>query len=168
VASVVDFSEISEDALNVKNLLDGVVERVATIYQSYNVPLPKRQYWTFGTAAIDCEQMVVSLQQLYLGPPGDQASRPMRCNVPRTAVMNIMVARNFPVVGMNGKPPSAEALEKATYMSAVDAWVLMESINLLDQWDDTGYGVGVIATCETLAPEGGFMVVNLQVTMAVP
>lgn len=168
MASVVDFSEIGEDALAVKELLDGVVERVKSIYQSYNVPLPKRQYWTFGTVPIDCEQMVVSLQQMYLGPPGDQASRPQRCNVPRTAVMNIMIARNFPVVGMNGKPPSAEALEKAGYMSAVDAWILMQSINLLDQWDDTGYGVGVIATLETREPEGGFMVVNLSVTMAVP
>lgn len=168
MASVVDFSNISEDALPVKNLLDGIVERVATIYQSHNVPLPKRQYWTFGAPVVDCEQMVVSLQQMYLGPPGDQASRPQRCNTVRTAVLNIMVVRDAPTIGMNGRAPSPEAIQKAGYMSAVDSWVLMESINLLDQWDETGFGVGVIATLETPSPEGGFQVVNLQVTMAVP
>lgn len=168
MASVVDFSNISDDATHVKNMLDGIVERVAAIYQSYNVPLPKRQYWTFGQPVVDCEQMVVALQQMYLGPPGDQASRPQRCNTVRTAVMNIMIAREAPTIGMNGRPPTAEQIEKSGYMTAVDSWVLMESLNLLDQWDDTGYGVGVIATLEAPGPEGGYQVVNLQVTMAVP
>lgn len=44
----------------------------------------------------------------------------------------------------------------------------MESINLLDQWDATGYGIGVIATLEVTAPEGGFQTTDLTITMAVP
>jgi hypothetical protein len=168
MALAVDISEVSEDALALKEMLDGVVERVGTIYQSYNVPLPARRYWTFGTPIVDCEQMVVAVQQLYLGPPGDQASRPQRCNVPRTVVMNIMVARAVPIVGQNGRPPTAEQIEKAGYISAVDSWVLMQSINLLDQWDEVGFGAGVIATLEAPSAEGGYQVINLQVTMAVP
>ncbi len=168
MALAVDISNVSEDALALKEMLDGVVERVATIYQSYNVPLPARRYWTFGTPIVDCEQMVVAVQQLYLGPPGDQASRPQRCNTTRTVVMNIMIARTVPIVGQNGRPPTAEQIEKSGHISAVDSWVLMQSINLLDQWDETGFGVGVIATLEAPSAEGGYQVINLQVTMAVP
>ena len=51
---------------------------------------------------------------------------------------------------------------------AIDSWVLMESINQLDQWDDTGYGVGVVATLDVSPPEGGFQTTTMLVTMAVP
>jgi hypothetical protein len=44
----------------------------------------------------------------------------------------------------------------------------MESVNQLDQWDDAGYGVGVIATLEVTAPEGGFQTTDMVLTMAVP
>jgi hypothetical protein len=44
----------------------------------------------------------------------------------------------------------------------------MESINLLDQWDDLGYGIGVVATLEAGDPEGGFQTTVLTITMAVP
>jgi hypothetical protein len=45
---------------------------------------------------------------------------------------------------------------------------MMESINALDMWDSTGFGVGVIATVDVPPPEGGFQTVNMQITMAVP
>ena len=164
----VDLAAVSDDALNLKNMLDGVLERVENVFASYGVPLPKRRYWTLGSPATDCEQLVVWLAQLYLGPPGDQASRPMRCNVPRTAVLSISVSRAVPTVGMNGRPPSSDKIELSSQLSAVDIWVLMQSINDLDAWDDTGYGLGVIATAETSEPQGGFQTVTLQITMAVP
>jgi hypothetical protein len=71
-------------------------------------------------------------------------------------------------VSQNGRPPSPERIKAASEILAVDAWVLMESINLLDQWDATGYGIGVIATLEVTAPEGGFQTTDLTITMAVP
>ena len=40
--------------------------------------------------------------------------------------------------------------------------------NLLDQWDPTGYGLGVIATLDVIGPEGGYQTSNLQLTLAVP
>lgn len=168
MANSVDLAAVSEDALDLKNMLDGVLERVENVFLSYGVPLPKRRYWTLGTPAIDCEQLVVWLAQLYLGPPGDQASRPMRCNVPRTAVMSISISRAIPTVGMNGRPPTGDKIELASQLSSVDIWVLMQSINSLDVWDDSGYGLGVIATAETGEPQGGFQTVTLQITMAVP
>jgi hypothetical protein len=166
--ATIDVIGVDEEALNLKQMLDGVLERVETTFQSYNVSLPARRYWTMGRPAIDCEQVTVSVIQMYLGAPGAQVSSPQRCNVPRSATLNISISRETPVVGVNGRPPSPEKIEQAGTWAAIDAWVLMQSINQLDQWDETGYGVGVIATLDTPEPEGGFQTVTMQITMAVP
>lgn len=168
MATFIDVTGVDEDALNLSNMLDGVLSRVETVFQSYNVALPQRRYWTMGRPAVDCEQVVVSFVQMYLGAPGAQVALPQRCNTPRSATLNISVSRETPVIGANGRPPSPEKMEQAASWSAIDSWVLMQSINLLDQWDDTGYGVGVIATLEATEPEGGFQTVTMQITMAVP
>jgi hypothetical protein len=166
--AITSIANVSEDALNAKNLLDNVLETIITIFDSYNVPLPSRRYWNVGQVAIDCEQLSVSLIQIYLGPPGDQASMPQRCNMPRTAVMMITLAREIPVVGMNGRPPSPEKISEGAEISAVDAWVLMESLNALDQWEPGTFGVGTIATVDIPPPEGGFQLVTMQLTIAIP
>ena len=61
--AIFDIRAVSEDALNLKEFLEGVLERVESIFQSYNVELPKRRYWNMGTPAVDCEQLVVSYLQ---------------------------------------------------------------------------------------------------------
>jgi hypothetical protein len=163
-----DLTGVSEDAVNLRDMMEGVLGRVQNVFQSYNVELPARQYWTMGQPAVDCEQLVVFFQQLYLGPPGSQVGEPQRCHVPRSATITISIARATPIVSQNGRPPSPERIEAASEVLAIDAWVLMESINQLDQWDDTGYGVGVIATLEVSPPEGGFQTTDMIVTLAVP
>lgn len=164
----IDGSGVLEDATNLRDMMDGIVERVETIFQSYNVNLPNRRYWTIGQPAIDCEQVVVSFIQMYLGAPGDEASSPQRCNVPRSAVVTISIARAVPIVGPNGRPPSPEKIQEAASVSAIDAWVLMDAVRLFDMWDGSGYGVGVIATVDITPPEGGFQTVNMNLTLAVP
>jgi hypothetical protein len=168
MATTIDISGVAEDALNLKQMLDGVLERVEAIYQSYNVSLPNRRYWTMGQPAVDCEQVVVSFIQMYLGPVGAEINSPQRCNVPRTATLTISVAREVPVVGQNGQPPSTSKIQQVAAYAAIDAWVLMQSVNLLDQWDSSGYGPGVLATVEVGEPEGGLQSTTLQITMAVP
>ena len=169
MATAIDISGVSEDATNLRDMLEGVLERVESVFQSHNVNLPTRRYWTLGDQpAIDCEQLVVTLLQLYLGPPGAQVNEPPRCNQPRSATLAISISREVPVVGQNGRPPSPEKLSLSASYTAIDAWVLMQSVNLLDMWDETGYGMGIVATLETSAPEGGFQTVVLQITMAVP
>jgi hypothetical protein len=149
-------------------MMDGVLERVETIFQSYNVELPQRRYWSIGQPAIDCEQVVVSFMQMYLGAPGDEATAPQRCHVPRSAVLTISIARAVPIVGQNGRPPSQEKIQQSSAVSTIDAWVLMDAVKLFDMWDNTGYGLGVIATVEITPPEGGFQSVIMNLTMAVP
>jgi hypothetical protein len=164
----IDGTGVLEDATNLRDMMDGVLERVETVFQSYNVSLPEKKYWMMGQPAIDCEQLVVSFIQMYLGSPGAQVGEPQRCNVPRSATINISIARATPIVSQNGRPPAPEKIKAASQTLAIDAWVLMQSINLLDQWDATGYGIGVIATLEVTAPEGGFQTTDLTITMAVP
>lgn len=166
--ATVDISGVSEDALNIKTMMDGVLQRVESVFASYNVPLPERRYWTIGTPVVDCAQVVVALTQVYLGMPGDEAGAPVRCHMPRSAVLTVSIAREIPTVITSGRPPSGNTIEEASYISAVDSWVLMESINLLDQWDDAGLGAGVIATLEAESAAGGYQVVTLQITMVVP
>lgn len=168
VSQELDLTGVSEDAVHLRDMMEGVLERVQNVFQSYNVELPQRRYWSMSTPAIDCEQLVVYFQQLYLGPPGAQVGEPQRCHVPRSATVTISIARSTPIVGQNGRPPAPEAISAASEVMAIDAWVLMEAINQLDQWDDTGYGVGVIATLEATPPEGGFQTTNMIITMAVP
>ena len=166
--AIYDLRNVSEDSLNLKNMMEGVLERIQTVFQSYNVELPSRCYWTMGQPAVDCEQLVVSFLQMYLGAPGAQVGEPQRCNVPRSATLSISLSRSTPIVGQNGRPPSPDKIELASSVQAIDSWVLMESINLLDQWDDTGYGIGIVATLEAGSPEGGFQTTALTITMAVP
>jgi hypothetical protein len=163
-----DLTGVSEDAVNLRDMMRGVLERVQSVFQSYNVELPARQYWMMGQPAIDCEQLVISFQQLYLGPPGAQVGEPQRCHVPRSATITVELSRATPITQQNGRPPTPERMEAASEILAIDSWVLMETINQLDQWDDTGYGVGVIATLDVSPPEGGFQTTSMTITMAVP
>jgi hypothetical protein len=164
----VDYTGVAEGATNLRDMMQGVLDRVEAVFQSYNINLPHRRYWTMGQPAIDCEQLVVSFVQMYLGTPGAQVGEPQRCHVPRSATLNIQIARATPIVSSNGRPPSSEKIQMASEIIAYDSWILMESINLLDQWDETGYGIGVIATLDSAPPEGGFQTTTLTVTMAVP
>lgn len=163
-----DLTGVSEDAVHLRDLMTGVLERVQSVFQSYNVELPNKCYWMMGEPAVDCEQVVVSFLQMYLGPPGAQVGEPQRCHVPRSATINISISRETPVVGQNGRPPSQERIQQASEILAIDSWVLMQSVNLLDQWDATGYGIGVVATLDVSGPEGGFHTTTMTITMAVP
>jgi hypothetical protein len=80
----------------------------------------------------------------------------------------VQVSREVPTVGTNGRSPSADAIQDGSEISAYDAWILLDSSRLLDRWDPANFGLGVIATVETSAPEGGFQTVSMTITMAVP
>lgn len=164
----VDPTTVSSEAKNLANLMQNVLNSVISTYSSYNMPLPGRRYWTLGTPAVDCEQLVVTMLQMYIGTPGDEATTPRRCNDPRSATLLVQVSREVPTVGVNGRAPSADAIQDGSEISAYDAWILLDSARLLDQWDPANFGLGVIATVETNSPEGGFQTVTMTITVAVP
>lgn len=169
--AIANISGVSNDARNLANLLSSVLAKVATVYNSYSMPLPERRYYTFGSPSVDCEQAVVSLLQMYIGTPGDEANEPRRCTDPRSATLLISISRAVPITQANGNAPLAADIQAASEVSALDAWVLMESTKELDSswgYSASGLGLGVIATVEVDAPEGGFQTTRMTITMAVP
>ena len=166
---ITSITGVSEDSLSLKVLLDQVLEVIVDRYAYHAVTLPTRQYWTMGQEAIDCEQLVLSFQQLYIGPPGDEAASPQRCNSPRSAVFKATIAREIPTANGRGHAPAEDKIQDAAYISAVDAWVLLDCVAFLDQWEVTGaFGLGVIGTVDAESPEGGFQTVTATFTIAVP
>lgn len=163
-----DYTNISPDAKALSEFMDEVLERIINLYDSFSMPLPERRYWTMGDPAIDCEQLVVSFVQMYLGAPGDEAMEPKRCRDPRSATVRISVARKVPVVGQSGKPPSPEAIQTYAELCAYDAWCLIEGAAALDPWDSGAPGLGVISTVETGSPEGGYQTTTMTLTAAIP
>jgi hypothetical protein len=165
----IDQSGASEGALNLKNMLDGIVPRIEAAFAEYSVELPNRRYWTMGQPAIDCDQLVVYFIEAFLGTPGEEIGQPQRCYVPRSATIGISIAREVPTVGVNGRAPSPEKIQEYSGKSAIDAWVLLESARKFDMWDESGgYGPGVVVSLEVSPPEGGFQLVNMTLTMVIP
>jgi hypothetical protein len=163
-----DLSNVSDDAKALAEFMQEVLEKTESAFLSYNLPLPTRRYWTFGQPPVDCEQLVVSFIQMYLGSPGDEVTQPRRCRDPRSAVINVSVSRQVPVVGQSGRPPADDDITLGSLASAYDAWALMESAASLDAWEQTGFGLGIIATVEADAPEGGYQTVTMTLTAAIP
>jgi hypothetical protein len=160
---------VSDEAKNLSVFMQEVLDRVISTYESYNMPLPGRRYWTFGTPVVDCEQLVVSFIQMYIGAPGDEATEPRRCHDPRSSTLNISVSRAVPVTQQNGQPPTADSIQEAAEWAAYDAWVLMQSVNMFDTWEPYGtFGLGVIATVDSESPQGGIQTTRMTITMAVP
>jgi len=159
----------SSDSLSLTVLLGQVLQVIVDRYAFHGVTLPTRQYWAAGQEAIDCEQLVVSFQQLYIGPPGDEATRPQKCNSPRSTVLKATVARTVPTTNGRGLAPTYEKIQEGSEISAVDAWVLLDSVAFLDQWESSGvFGLGVIGTVDIDPPNGGFQTVTATFTIAVP
>lgn len=158
---------IDEDYTNLGALLKTTLETVVAVYATAGVPLPTRRYYTMGRPAEDCEQVVVSFLQMYLGAPGDQATDPQRCSAPRSAVLNISVTRNV-AVSQNASPPSPERIMNDADFSAADAWVLMEALREFDTWGAGIPGPGVIATVAAPEQNGGVQTINMNLTVAIP
>lgn len=169
MTTIVPDPELAADARSLVRLMDSVLERIVAAYDRAGVPLPERRYWTMQTPSADCEQLVVSLMGMYIGPPGDQAATPQRCHSPRTATLNVQVLRAIPTSsGRMNVPPSATAIQSASEALAVDSWLLLEAAADTDRWNDGAPGFGVIATITAGQPQGGFQGPTLILALAVP
>jgi hypothetical protein len=160
--------DIPDEALNLKNLLDSLLAKTVAIYDQLGVPLPLRRYWTMGIPAVDCEQVVVSFIQAYLGLPGDEAQHGQNCDAPRTAVIEIMVSREVPGPTRSAAP-SADSIQRGAIPAAIDSWVLIDSMREFDSWGTApGRGPNLIATVNAPTTQGNFQSVVLQLTLMVP
>jgi hypothetical protein len=167
MATSVSDLQIADDAKGLLTLLDNILETTVDIFESSRIPIPSKQFWTVGEAVYDYEQVSVTLSQVYLGRPGDEATEPRPCTDPRSAVVEIAVVRCLPT-GVNGKAPSAEKIRQGAEFSAVDAYTLMDSLYQYDKWADQHRGLGVIATVSIPPPSGGMQAVVMTLTVAIP
>src|SRR5262245_25830635 len=71
-----------------------VVKKYADDYPE-PVPLPSRQYWTIGQTAHDCEQLVLCVQQMFLGTAAAPLDTNL-CNGPRSLTFTVEVVRCVP------------------------------------------------------------------------
>lgn len=154
-------SEVDLSLVTLGNtILDGVIEG----YAARGIALPDRQYLTIGTPANDCEQLVVSWQQTYLGLPGDEASIPQPCdNTPHTAVFVVQICRKMPVVSDSGKAPKPEDIQKRSEAVLLDAYVLFEIVSHIDP-----FALGLITTADVVEVSGGLSCIQVQTTLAIP
>ena len=157
---------LDESALDLKKHMERLLESVVSVYESHGVPLPPRQYWQMGTPPEDCAQVVVSLLQIYLGAPGDQAADIQPCNAPITAVVNIHITRDYPV-GEKGRPNTVDDIKDAAEWSAIDSWILMKAIKDFDKGEYDMPGLGAIATIASRPAAGGLQTTVLNLSTAV-
>lgn len=163
-------AEPSEDRLAIVQMCQGVLDRVVAGFTQAGVPLPERRFIKTGTPTMDCEQLAVVFRQAYVGPPGDEASDPQRCDGPRSAALEVHLTRCVPAPkGSRQVAPTAAAIQSASEAQMVDAWLLLELAPSTEQWDAMGGpGLGVIATVECGEVQGAMQSTVLNLTMAIP
>ena len=135
---------------------------VVQTFDEHGVDLPKRRYWTVGAAAADCEQMVVTVLQVFWGNPGIPPTEPVRCSQPRSMTLGVQILRDAAVAGpRSSSGPSAEAIMSKAIAPPADTEILMEAVAT---WDRTG--IGVVSTFDALDAEGGLQGVVGTVTVS--
>lgn len=160
---------VSDAALSLKVFMDEALVRIVDRYDYHNVPLPNKRYWKVGAPVIDCEQLVLSVSEMYIGTPSGALPQPHRGNAPRSATFRVMIARQIPMPDTRGNEPSGAKQQEGSEILAVDMWVLLDCVATLDQWDAVGaFGLGVAANVEFEEPQGGFQVVTATFTVSVP
>lgn len=160
---------VSDSALSLKNLMDGVLQRLVDHFDSHNVQMPAKQYWKVGAPVIDCEQLVLAVDSMTIGLPGNELTPPVRGNAPRTVTFRAFMARQIPLPDARGNEPSGAVQQQGSEILAVDMWVLLDAVAVLDSWDVLrAFGLGVVANVQFEEPQGGFQVVTATYTIAVP
>lgn len=143
------------------------MEEVLAVYETAGVALPGRKLITVGTPVHDCEELVITFQQIAKGLPG-QNEFPQNCQSPATASFGVHLVRCFPTPqGRGGTPPAAEALTKNAEGLMVDAWLLMAAADNVNS-DPLNGVAGMIYSVSVGEPQGGLVAVLLEVQAVVP
>ena len=138
-----------------------ILTTIQNIFAREGQPLPDRQYVTVGAPAQDCEQVTVAFQQVYIGPPGDEASLPQKCDGPRSATYQIVITRCITVESKRGVAPTPVQMQGDARVLMRDAWILMTCIGEVDDY------LGVIVTVEVTDADGGMQSVVMNLTLGV-
>ena len=113
------------------------------------VPLPERQYWTIGQTAHDCEQMVLAVQQMFIGT-AEAPLETTQCNGPRGLTFTVEVIRCVPGLDNRGRPPAADAIEVASVNPVIDMEIMLDLAAYFDP-----YALGVVVNVDPISASGG-------------
>lgn len=152
---------MNEHKETVYEAAEALLATVNQIYMDAGESLPTRQYISGGRntdAPHDCEQVVVSFEQLYNGPPGAQVQEPTGCNSIRSIVFSVEVVRCQPLAKQASRssqagPPDPEDLNAAAMVQAIDMWLLVDAGLTFAEGDR---GIGGLADAN-IGPESGGM-----------
>lgn len=150
-------------------------DRVVAVYEQARVDLPLRRNWVIGEGVFDCEQLIVAFTGLAEGMINTESAPQSPCDVFVTATFKITVVRCVPTADARGNAPLVEDVDAATDMSVIDAYLLMKSSCTFDMYgaDVIGLdpsalgGMGVEASIDVEAPQGGFQAVTLNITTVI-
>lgn len=161
-----DLSESS--AGGVLQLMETLLEVVVEEFTEYAVELPQRRYLTHGQTAADCDQLTVSLIQLYRGEPGVPENEPSNCHSRISAVIEVELLRKVPSIGgSRANMVKQEALDASGRVHVTDATLLLTSLCRLVPpryfFAQTGF-FGDVTTGET---QGDYSGPKLTITVAV-
>jgi hypothetical protein len=144
--------------------MQNIVDSIVQVYQDAGVSVPDRHILSVGITPHDCEQINVSLEQLYIGGPGDQAEQPMRCDAPRTVGLTVQIVRCIPTPTSRGQAIAPEKMSLSTQELASDYWLLMDGIMAAES---VNY-LGALVDIGSSEPSGGFQAVQANVVVGVP
>lgn len=157
--------QISEDAFFLSNTMDNVLKNLVATFESYNIPIPARQFWTTGEAVFDCEQVCLTLVGTYLGTPGNEALQALPCTNVKSMTVTVNIVRQQAPIPVSNKLgiPTAGKIQNDAMWVAVDTWVIMDNLQNL-QSDPAN--TMAIATSTIPAADGGFMCTSVTYTTA--
>lgn len=113
-------------------VMDSIMNSVEESFEVHGIDLPPLRYLTFAQPAHDCEQVTVTMIQMYLGTPGEQAENPQPCNGATTGVFQVEVVRcvddgvtqNLRRGGSTA--PDSETISEYARLRTRDAWALLK------------------------------------------
>lgn len=135
-----------------------ILDAVVAAFGQQGVALPDRRYLHIGQAAHDCEQLVVSFEQMYIGTPGDQAQLPQKCDAPWSVVFSVQLVRCVPGVGRAGAAPTEADLTTNAVTMMQDAAILFDAgLHAVDDWN------GILSDITVTDPQGKMQAIVMSV-----
>lgn len=165
-------------SMTIYNVMERILDGVNREFMENGIDLPSKQFFDMGGVGEtphDCEQVSVSLEQMYTGTPGNPEQEPTRCFGPRSGVFVIEVVRCTPVAaetkvrGGAPKPPTVEQLNAKTKQQTQDAYILMDAgLTVAEEISNIGVGVGGLADVTVSPEDGGYQAVVLVLILGLP
>jgi hypothetical protein len=141
---------VDRDSPLIPQFMDFALAQVVSEYIAQKALLPERRYWTIGSEAFECEQVVLSAQTAVLGTAGAPVDL-SKCTGPRSLSFNVQIVRCTPIGASRGRAPSAQSIQDAANPTATDMDIMI--YHLPARFDV--YQTGIVASVSASSAEGG-------------